>query len=229
MCVRVGTGPRVFRLLIVDDHPIVRHGLAQLIGAEPEMEVCGEASNVAEALELFEAATPDVAIVDISLEDESGLRLIQAVKDRHPQVKILVSSIHDEATYASRALKAGAAGYIEKRESITKIIKALHHILGDEIYLSPKMANQLLRRAATGASFDRAPLSVLSNRELEVFKMLGQGMTVQQIARKLGISPKTVESHRKNIKEKLDLQNSAQLSRCAFDWVRDQTLSGHQA
>ena len=223
MTTRVQSGASTTRLFIVDDHPIVRHGLVQLIAAEPDMEVCGQASSAAAALQLLETANADLAIVDISLEDEDGLRLIREIRSRQPEVKILVSSIHDETTYASRALKAGAMGYIEKRESITKIIEAVRHILDEDIYLSPQMANQLLRRAAMGAPLDRDPLSVLSDRELDVFRMLGQAMTVQQIARKLGISPKTIESHRQKIKEKLKLQNSAQLSRCAFDWVRDQT------
>ena len=223
MNTKADTRDGTFRLLIIDDHPIVRHGLVQLIAAEPDMEVCGQASSAAEALELMATADADLAIVDLSLQDEDGLHLIREIRRRHPEVKILVSSIHDEATYASRALKAGAMGYIEKRESITKIIEAVRHILGEEIYLSPEMANQFLRRAATGAPIDRDPLSALSDRELDVFRMLGQAMTVQQIASKLGISPKTIESHRQKIKEKLKLQNSAQLNRCAFNWVRDQT------
>jgi DNA-binding NarL/FixJ family response regulator len=213
---------RSLRLLIVDDHPIVRHGLAQLIAAEPDMEVCGQATSAAEALEVVAAAAPDVAVVDISLENESGLRLIQQIRERYPEVKTLVSSIHDEATYAPRALKAGAMGYIEKRESITRIIEAVRHVLEGKVYLSPKMTNQLLHHAATGKPFDRNPASTLSNRELEVFEKIGRGETVQQIARKLGVSPKTIESHRKKIREKLNLKNSAQLSRCAITWVNDQ-------
>jgi DNA-binding NarL/FixJ family response regulator len=223
MTVGEKTRARSIRLLIVDDHPIVRHGLAQLIAEEPDMEVCGQASSVAEASKFLEANAPDVAIVDLSLDDESGLVLIQEIKDRHPKVKILVSSIHDETIYAGRALKAGAVGYIEKRESITKIVEAVRHILEDKIYLSPEMANRLLHRAATGESLDQDPIFMLSNRELEVFEMLGRGKTVQYIAGKLGISPKTVETHRKNIKHKLNIHNGSQLMRCAYDWVRDQT------
>jgi DNA-binding NarL/FixJ family response regulator len=224
MLAKGSTETEKIRLLIVDDHPIVRHGMSQLIATQSDMEVCGQAASVAEALELLGgAAAPDVAIVDLSLEDGSGLGLIKEIKVRCPEAKIIVSSIHDEKVYAARALKAGAVGYIEKRESISKIIEAVRHILEGKIYLSPTMANQLLRRAASGKPLNHDPLSLLSNRELEVFEMLGQGMTVQQIARRLGVSPKTVESHRKQIKDKLNLRNGAQLAHRAIIWVNDQS------
>lgn len=207
------------RLLIVDDHPIVRHGLSQLIATEPDMEVCGEATSVAEALGMLDDAAPDVAIVDISLEDGNGLGLIKEITTRRAATKVIVSSIHDETIYAGRALTAGAMGYIEKRESVTKILEAVRHVLDGQIYLSGKMANLLLQHAATGKPLNHDPFSLLSDRELEVFEMFGHGMTVQKIAHKLGVSPKTVESHRKQIKDKLNLKNGAQLARCAITWV----------
>jgi DNA-binding NarL/FixJ family response regulator len=210
-----------YKLLIVDDHPIVRHGLGELIARQPDLEMCGEAANVSEALRQVESKRPDLAIVDISLEGESGIELIEKIKALYPEVKVLVSSMHDEKTYASRSLRAGALGYINKRESIRKVIEAVRQILRGEVYLSPQMASRLLHRAALGEPIDPHPLDTLSNRELEVFEMVGQGMTTQQIARKLHLSPRTVETHRKKIKTKLNLQNSAQLSRAAFQWVQE--------
>jgi DNA-binding NarL/FixJ family response regulator len=209
------------RVLIVDDHPIVRHGLGELIARQPDLEMCGEAANVSEALRQVESNRPDVAIIDISLEDENGIELIEKLKALYPQVKVLVSSMHDEKTYAGRSLRAGALGYINKRESIRKVIDAVRQILRGELYLSPQMAARLLQRAALGEPIAPDPSDTLSNRELEVFEMVGQGMTTQQIAGKLDLSPRTVETHRKKIKTKLNLQNSAQLSRAAFQWVQE--------
>ena len=209
------------KVLIVDDHPIVRHGLGELIARQPDLEMSGEAANVSEALRQVESNRPDVAVVDISLEGESGIELIEKIKALYPEVKVLVSSMHDEKTYAGRSLRAGALGYINKRESIRKVIDAVRQILRGEIYLSPQMATRLLHRAALGEPIDPDPRDTLSNRELEVFEMVGQGMTTQQIARKLHLSPRTVETHRKKIKTKLNLQNSAQLSRAAFQWVQE--------
>ncbi len=209
------------KVLIVDDHPIVRHGLAELIARQPDLEVCGDAADVPEALRQVEAQRPDVAVIDISLEGGNGIELIGKIKALYPGVKMLVSSMHDEKVFAGRALRAGALGYISKRESIRKVIDALRQILRGEIYLSTQMANRLLHRAAFGEPLDQHPTEVLSNRELEVFEMTGHGMTTQQIAHKLGISPRTVETHRKNIKTKLRLANSAQLTRAACQWVNE--------
>jgi DNA-binding NarL/FixJ family response regulator len=215
-------GRKIYQILIVDDHPVVRYGLSQAIGKQADLAVCGEASTVAEALRLVEHAAPDVAIIDISLEDDSGLRLVQQIKTQHPQTKTLVSSIHQETIYAPRALRAGAMGYIEKGETLDKIVEAVRQILRDELYLSPQMGSRLLQRAAVGKPLEDDPSEMLSNRELQVFEMLGMGMTVNEIARRLGVSPKTVESHRKNIRTKLNLKNSAQLTHCAISWVQEQ-------
>ena len=209
------------KVLIVDDHPIVRHGLGELIARQSDLEMSGEAADAAEAVRQVEANRPDVAVIDISLNGENGLELIELIKAVYPEVKILVSSMHDEETFAGRALRAGALGYINKRESIGKVVDAIRQVLRDEIYLSPRMANQLLHRAAVGESLDHDPVETLSNRELEVFEMIGHGINTRQIARKLGLSPRTIETHRKNIKTKLDLQNSSQLSRRAFQWVQE--------
>ncbi len=209
------------KILIVDDHPIVRHGLGELIARQPDLEMSGEAADAAEALRQIETNRPDAAIIDISLGGDNGLELIGQLKALHSEIKVLVSSMHDEKTFAGRALRAGALGYINKRESIRKVIDAVRQVLRGEIYLSPQMANQLLHRAAVGEPLDHDPMETLSNRELEIFEMIGQGMNTRQIAGKLDRSPRTIETHRKKIKTKLNLQNGAQLSRAAFQWVQE--------
>jgi len=211
------------RVLVVDDHPVVRQGLSLAIGREIDMEVCGEAEHIEEALRLVEGGQPDVVIIDLSLDGEDGIDLIDYVKSRWPSIKILVYSSHDEDTYAGRVLRAGAAGFVSKREAMSKIIAAVRQVLGGEVYLSPQMATRLLQRAAVGKSLDYNPVETLSNRELQVFEMIGQGMNTAEIARKLEVSPKTVESHRKVIKTKLSVPTSAQLSRRAFQWVREKS------
>jgi DNA-binding NarL/FixJ family response regulator len=213
--------PKKYRVLVVDDHPIVRYGYAQLIGREPDLEVCGEAADVAEALRQAEAQLPDAAIVDITLDGEDGIELIEYIQSRWPAVKILVASNHDEETFAGRVLRAGAMGYLSKREAMTKIVEGIRKVLDGEIYLSPRMATCLLQRAAVGKPLNRNPVEALSNRELQVFEMIGRGLNTAQIADKLLLSPKTVESHRKLIKMKLNLRTAAQLSRSAFQWVQE--------
>ncbi|MHC4398342.1 MAG: response regulator transcription factor [Planctomycetota bacterium] len=213
--------PDKYRVLIVDDHPIVRHGLGELIARQPDLEVCGEAADTAEALRQVETHRPDVAIVDISLEGESGIGLIEDLGAMYPEVKVLVSSMHDEKTFAGRALRAGALGYINKRESIRKVVEAVRQILHGEVYLSAAMAKKLLRRAAVGKPLDQDPVELLSNRELEVLEMIGRGMTVQEMARRLCLSVSTIETHRQKIKTKLDLKNSTQLNRFAFLWMQE--------
>lgn len=209
------------RILIVDDHPIVRHGMAELISQEEDLEVCGEAGDTAEAMHLVEQCGPEIVIVDISLDGDNGIELIEQIKGRSPQTKMLVSSIHDEKVFAGRALRAGAMGYVSKRENVRKIVNAIRRVIRGEIYLSPHMANRLLHCAVIGEPLDRDPIESLSNRELEIFELIGQGLTTQQIAGKLHLSAKTVETHRTKIKMKLNLPNSVQLSRCAFEWVRE--------
>jgi DNA-binding NarL/FixJ family response regulator len=209
------------KVLIVDDHPVVRLGLAEMINRETDLTVCGEAAEVTEAMRKMEASHPDVVIIDISLEGESGIELIEHIRARWPSVKMLVSSAHDERVFAGRVLRAGAMGYLSKREALTKIVEALRQVLRGEVYLSPQMATVLLQRVAAGKSLDLDPIEALSNRELQVFEMIGQGLTTQEIARKLQVSPKTVESHREGVKMKLNLRNSAQLTRRAFQWVQE--------
>jgi len=210
---------RKYKVLIVDDHPIVRRGLADLIGSRADLEICGEADGVAEALRQVEAAPPDLVLVDLTLRGGHGLKLIEAIADRHPQVKALVSSMHDESLFAERALRAGASGYISKQEPPERLIEALRQVLRGEIYLSPRMAGRLLHRVTSGEALDKTPVESLSDRELEVFQMIGQGQTTKQIAQTLSLSHKTVEAHREKIKAKLCLKNSSELSRHATLWV----------
>ena len=211
------------KVVIVDDHPVVRQGLALAIGREPDLEVCGEADNIQEALRLVEGGHPDAVIIDLSLDGEDGIELIDYVKSRWPSVRILVYSTHDEETYAGRVLRAGAVGYISKREAMPKIVAAVRRILGGEVYLSPEMATKLLQLAAVGRPLDHNPSETLSNRELQVFELIGQGLNTKEIANKLQVSTKTVESHRKVIKTKLNVQTGAQLARRAFQWGQEQS------
>ncbi len=208
-----------YRILVVDDHPIVRRGLRELVADETDLEICGEAEDVTQALQQIDATRPDVVVVDLTLKSGHGLELIQKIKARDGQIKMLVSSMHDESLFAERALRAGASGYISKQESPEKIIDAMRCVLRDEIYLSSRMSNRLLHRLSAGEPLEKNPIESLSDRELEVFEMIGRGMTTKQISRQLDISHKTVETYRENIKSKLNLKNSSELSRHATQWV----------
>ncbi len=208
-----------YRILVVDDHPIVRRGLRELVADEPDLEVCGEAEDVAQALDQVASTGPDLVIVDLTLKNGHGLDLVQEIKARHGRAKMLVSSMHDESLFAERALRAGAAGYISKQEPPEKMIDAVRRVLRGEIYLSSRMSTRLLHRLTTGEAIDEDPVDGLSDRELEVFEMIGQGLGTKQIAGKLDLSHKTIETHREKIKAKLNLRNSSELSRHATQWV----------
>lgn len=210
-------------ILIVDDHPLVRAGLRQLIADEPDLVVCGEAASVKEAIKLLDSCTPAVAIVDISLTDGSGLDLIKRIHARAPGIRILVASMHDESLFAERALRAGATGYINKQEAAAKVVEALRHVLRGKIYLSQKMTEILLRNA-TGVRERQATSSIesLSNRELEVFELIGRGLGTCNIAEKLNLSIKTIETHRANIKKKLGLATGNELAMRAMQWTLEQ-------
>lgn len=211
---------KTLQILIVDDHPIVREGLAARIARQPDMAVCGEAEDVPDALEIVKATNPDLAIIDLSLKSGQGLDLIKKIKARGHDTKMLVSSMYDESLYAERALRAGALGYINKQEVSEKIISAIRQVMEGKIYLSKPMTERLLQRAiGSTPTLVQSPMETLSNRELEIFKMIGKGMTTRQIAGDLHLSVKTVETHRENIKGKLNLPNSAELSREAVHWV----------
>lgn len=209
----------VIKILIVDDHPLVRNGLHQLIEREPDLVVCGEAGGTEQAMSLIRQNVPDLAIIDISMPDGNGLQLIPRIHAIDPSILILVSSMHDETLLAERSLKAGAMGYINKAEAAEKVVLAIRRIIDGHIWLSPLMKQQLLpdggaRKSAT----DNASLDCLSNRELEVFDLIGRGMRTGEIADKLHLSVKTIETHRANIKTKLNLGSSGELSRRAMQW-----------
>ncbi len=211
--------PNQYGILVIDDHPIVRRGLRQLFDDEPDLEVVGEAEDSTEALEQLKAVEPDLAIVDLSLKRGHGLELIPQIKAKHGRVKMLVSSMHDESLFAERVLRAGALGYISKQESPTELIKAIRQVLRGEIYLSVRMSNRLLGRIVGGETLENDPIGRLSDRELQVFELIGQGLRTKQIAQELDLSPKTIEAHRENIKTKLNLKSGAEMSRHATQWV----------
>lgn len=207
------------KILIVDDHPVVREGLAMHLAAQPDLEVCGEAEDLAGALALVASARPDLAIIDISLKNSNGINLIRRIKDRHPEVRILVWSMYPESLYAERALRAGAQGYLNKGQATHHVLEAVRAILQGQVYVSAKTANQLLQRVVGRKPEDRPAIDSLSDRELEAFQLIGEGMTTEAIAEKMHVSPKTVETFRARIKEKLGISNFPELIQQATQWV----------
>jgi DNA-binding NarL/FixJ family response regulator len=210
-----------FKVLVVDDHPIVRQGLVQMVNRESDMIVCGEAETAHDALKAAAAVVPDVAIVDLSLKGTSGLELLKDMKVRYPKLPILVLSMYEESMYAERALRAGARGYMMKEEASEKVLTALRCLLLGQVYLSETMASRLLSFAVGGHSSDGAsPADRLSDRELEVFRLIGHGFGNTNIATQLHLSPKTVETYRAHIKEKLNLTSSTELLQHAIKWAQ---------
>ncbi len=207
------------KILIVDDHPIVREGLSMQIATQPDMTVCGEAEDVTGALALVESTRPDVAIVDISLKNGNGIDLIRRVKSRHPDMPILVWSMYPENLYAERALRAGAQGYLHKGQATRQLLEAIRAVLAGKVYVSGELAGELLRRVVGGKADERPPIDRLSDRELEAFELMGHGLTTEAIAAKMHVSPKTVETYRARIKEKLGLNNVNELVQRATQWV----------
>ena len=211
------------RVLVVDDHPIIRRGLADLINHEEDLDVCGEATDAHEALDMVATLKPDIALVDISLKELNGIELIKHLKARNSKLPMLVLSMHDETLYAERALRAGARGYVMKQEPPEIVIGAIRKVLNGEIFVSEKMSSRLISRMADGnGDPSGSPLERLSDRELEVFQLIGQGLRTRQIAERLCLSIKTIESYREHIKHKLDLQNSTELFQHALQWVQGQ-------
>jgi len=205
----------------VDDHPIVRQGLAELIDPEPDLEICGEAEDAAGALRTIEESGPDLAVVDISLKDSSGIELIKDLKLRFPDLVVLVLSMHDESFYAERVLRAGAKGYITKDEATEDVILAIRKLLDGGFYLSEKMSAKMLSKFVEGPSETGGmPIERLTDRELQVFELIGRGISTRNVAVKLHLSIKTVESHRENIKRKLKLDNATELLQHAIKWVQ---------
>jgi DNA-binding NarL/FixJ family response regulator len=213
------TQSRVYRVLIVDDHPIVREGLAAIINREPDLEVCGQAGGLAQAMRLFQQERPDLVVADVSLEDGNGLELVKELVAQDAGIKVLVQSMHEESLYAERSLRAGARGYVNKEEAPGQIVNAIRQVLRGRVYLSSRMTDRLLHRSVRGFEPDRSPIESLSDRELEVFEQIGRGMTTRRIAQNLYLSPKTIETYRENIKTKLNLKNATELTQHAVQWV----------
>ncbi len=208
------------RILIVDDHPIVRQGLAELINHESDLAVCGQAEDSHEALRAIKELDPDLAIIDISLRETSGLELIKDIHSQYPGLPVLALSMHDETLYGERALRAGAMGYIMKQEATENVIAAIRKILGGEIYVSEKMATRMVRKLVTGQiETSTSQVERLSDRELEVFHLIGKGHGTRQISERLHLSVKTIETYRAHIKEKLNLADAAELLQYAIQWV----------
>jgi DNA-binding NarL/FixJ family response regulator len=215
----VGTGQPRRRVLIVDDHPIFREGLSQSINRQQDLTVCGEAENATEALQFVERSRPDLVIVDLTLPGKSGLELIRDFRALYPELALLVVSMHDESLYASRILRAGARGYVMKHESPQKLLQAIRQVLAGGIYVSEKMSAQILETySGQRVRLSHSPIEQLSDREFEVFHLVGQGRNNQEIAAQLHLSLKTVAVHQANIRRKLNLGSSSDLIRFAVRW-----------
>ncbi len=209
------------RILIVDDHPAVREALAMWIARHADLEVCGEAADMNEALRLVADTQPDLAVVDITLKTGNGIDLIKRIKDRNGNVRMLVWSMHGESLYAERALRAGALGYINKDQPTKMIIEAIRRVLEGKVYLSDAMAEKMLHRAVGGGREDvaRSPLDALADRELEVFRLIGQGVKTTDVAERLHLSVKTIETYRDRIRQKLALNDGTELVHYATQWA----------
>ncbi len=225
---------RVLRILIVDDHPLVREGLARVLVTQPDLCVWGEAASVAEAWQRLEAGLPDVAVVDLSLPGTSGMVLIKELQARHPEVPVLVLSMHEEVYYAERALRAGARGYLMKHEPADRIIEALRTLARGDVYLSPRIAGDVMNGILKGRGRSRragghSPIDRLSDRELQVLELIGQGYGTARIAAHLTLSAKTIETYRAHLRQKLGLPTGSDLVHYAVRWYEDERSGGAAA
>ncbi len=212
------------RVFLVDDHPAMRQGLKGLIDQEADLLVCGQADDIPSALEGIQRFKPDIAIVDLTLKDASGLDLVKDLKIRFAALPVLILSMHNEALYAERSIRAGARGYIMKEATTENIIEAIRKVLGGEIYLSAGASSKMLKKIAGVSSGEAGTVEMLSDRELEVFRRIGEGLRTRDVAERLHVSVKTVESYREHIKIKLRLDNAAQLTRAAVEWAQSHNL-----
>src|SRR5271169_5817679 len=206
------------RVFLIDDHPIVRQGLALFIDREPDLMVCGEADGATSALQAIQDSLPDFVVLDISLEGPDGLELLRTLRAKYPNLPVLILSMHDESAYAERALRAGANGYIMKQEATEKVLTAIRQILRGDVYLSERLTKRMLQQFVHGSVSPRDPLAKLSDRELEVYRLIGAGHGTRQIADELHVSTKTVETYQAHIKEKLALLNARELVQHAIQW-----------
>ena len=216
-----GDPPKPKRIVIVDDHPLFRKGLQELIHSDKSFAVCGEAGNAPEAIDMTRKLHPDLVIVDLSLPGANGIELIKNIRAEFAQLPILVLSMHDESLYALRAMRAGADGYVMKHEAMANVVQAIHEVFNGRPYLSPAMAAQVITKFAQRRAEDEVDaVERLSDRELEILELIGKGNEVREIANMLHLSPKTVETHRAHIKDKLDLKNSREVARFALQWLQ---------
>jgi DNA-binding NarL/FixJ family response regulator len=223
--VRSGKSARI-RVLLVDDHALLRRGLAALIETEPDLMICAEADTRLGGLDAIVSSKPDLVIADIALKDSDGLEMIKDIKRRHPDLPVLALSMHDEATYGERAFRAGARGYVAKQELDEAVLIAIRRLLAGEIHTSEALSKHFARRFMGGDTLgDRDGVALLSDRELEVFSLIGQGKTTREIALSLNLSVKTIESYREHLKVKLKQPSGAGLSRCAVLWTETGRLS----
>lgn len=212
--------PQKARIMIVDDHVIVRQGIAQLVNREPDLDVCCEAGDAESALSVLRSQPVDLAIVDISLPGTSGIELVKLIHQDKPDLPVLMMSMHDESLYSDRAFRAGARGYVMKQEATEKLLMAIRKILNGGVYVSDRMQTVMVQRfLSSGMDQQVSFIDNLTDREFEILRMIGQGMSVSEIAAKLGRSVKTIEAHRANLREKLGLKRAAELARFATQWA----------
>jgi DNA-binding NarL/FixJ family response regulator len=209
------------RILLVDDHAVVRFGISQLINRQPDMEICGEEEDATRAMTAIAALKPDLVIADISLKDSSGLELMRNIKAQYPKLPVLIFSIHDEAVYGEIAFRAGALGYLMKGEAVEKVLVSIRRILDGNIYVSEALAAKMLQKQICGQlEVMASPMTILSDRELEVFQSIGRWKGTRQIAEEFHLSIKTIEYYREQIKKKLGLKNGTELTQAATAWVQ---------
>lgn len=216
----LGKPQLISRVLLVDDHPIFRQGLKSLISHLDGVVVCAEAEDEQSAMKLLETQSPDLMVADLSLGNDSGLRLIQRARQAYPDLRILVASMYDEARYGERAIKVGANGYVCKQDDPEKLVKAIELVRRGEMFISRKLANRMLENRLSGVAVGTdEPTDILSERELQVFDLIGSGFSTKEIAAKLNVSPKTVDAHRDHIKHKIGVSDNARLVHRAVEWV----------
>lgn len=212
--------PAQKRILVVDDHPVFRRGIAALIAEQKDLLVCGEAENAPSALEAMRRLKPEVALLDISMPGTNGIELVKLMVAEQPKLAILMMSMHDESLYALRALRAGAKGYVMKAEAMTHVVAAIRKVIGGEVYVSPRFSERLVFKAIQSLEGGMgSPVDKLSDRELEVLQLLGKGFGTREVANELHLSVKTIETHRAHIKEKLGFKDAGEMVRFAIDWV----------
>ena len=217
--------PQSIRIVVVDDHPLFRHGLIQLLNSDDDFSVCGEASSAGEAMDVIRKVKPHLVIADLGLKGTNGIELTKMILAEFPTLPVLILSMHDESLYAVRSLRAGARGYVTKQEALGSVLEAVREVMDGRTYLSPKMASQVISKVVVNrVAPDEEITDRLSDRELEVLELIGAGKEVKAIAKSLNLSPKTVETHRTHIKEKLNLQNARQVARFAVQWVAERSV-----